>query len=243
MPLAHPDTSRMPECLFREIGSFSLINLLLLMTMRSMNSPPNDRRPLQVRSARWVRYGAQRLADGGVTPNQISLASIVFAAAGAACLLAGGWLLWLAALCIQARLLCNLLDGMVAVEHGKASSLGPVFNEFPDRIADTLFLAAAGYAATRPELGWLAALMAALTAYVRVFGAACGVGHDFGGPMAKQQRMATLTVLCIVAPVSPLGSGIAILSIELILIASLSLVTCIARTLRLCAALKQRDVP
>lgn len=208
-----------------------------------MNSPDNDRRPLQVRSARWVRHGAQRLANSGVTPNHISLASIVFAAAGAASLLAGGWLLWLAALCIQARLLCNLLDGMVAVEHGKADALGPVFNEFPDRIADSLFLAAAGYAAGWPELGWLAALMAALTAYVRVFGAACGVGHDFGGPMAKQQRMATLTLLCIVAPISPLVIGIPVLTAGLILIASLSLVTCIARTLRLCAALKRSNSP
>lgn len=51
-------------------------------------------------------------------------------------------------------------------------------NEFPDRIADTLPLVPLGYAAGLPWLGWLAALLAALTAYVRVFGGALGLAQD-----------------------------------------------------------------
>ena len=45
-----------------------------------------------------------------------------------------------------------------------------------------------------PWLGWAAALLAALTAYVRVFGGALGLTQDFSGIMAKQRRMAALTV-------------------------------------------------
>ncbi|RZI41967.1 CDP-alcohol phosphatidyltransferase family protein [Herbaspirillum sp. HC18] len=198
-----------------------------------------DRRPLKVRDARWSRQIAKYLAGLGVTPNQISVASVAFAATGAASLLADGWFLLVAAACIQGRLLCNLFDGMVAVEHDKATSLGVVYNEFPDRIADSLLLIVAGYSVAMPSLGWLAALAAALTAYVRVFGASCGFGHDFRGPMAKQHRMAVLTIVCIATPLlpfekQPLLGGLA-------LIALLSLVTCVTRTIRLCDQLKKRS--
>jgi hypothetical protein len=35
---------------------------------------------------------------------------------------------------------------MVAIEGGKKSSVGALYNEFPDRIADSLFIVALGYA-------------------------------------------------------------------------------------------------
>ena len=197
----------------------------------------SDRRPLRVRGAGWAQGIARGLARLGMSPNQISVASVIFAAAGAVCMLAGGWWLIGAAACIQGRLLCNLFDGMVAIEHDRATPLGSVYNEFPDRIADSILLAACGYAVALPELGWMAALAAALTAYVRVFGASCGLGHDFRGPMAKQHRMALLTCACIATPLLPFG--VQPLAFTLAGIAVLSLVTCITRTLHLCRRLKQ----
>jgi phosphatidylglycerophosphate synthase len=199
----------------------------------------SDRRPLKVRGAGWSRQVAKFLAGLGITPNQISVVSVAFATAGAVCLVAGGWLLLAAAMCIQGRLLCNLFDGMVAVEHNKATPLGVVYNEFPDRIADSLLLIAAGYSVSMPTLGWLAALAAALTAYIRVFGASCGLGHDFRGPMAKQHRMAVLTIVCVATPLlrygtQPLVGGLG-------LIAVLSVVTCVTRTIRLCDQLKKNS--
>ena len=53
---------------------------------------------------------------------------------------------------------------MVAIEGGKKSSVGSLYNEFPDRIADSLFIVALGYAVGWPALGWFGALAAALTA-------------------------------------------------------------------------------
>lgn len=200
----------------------------------------SDRRPINVRSSGWARRLARSLADMGITPNQISVLSIGFAALGACCLSLEGWYLIGAALCIQGRLLCNLFDGMVAVEHNKATALGRVYNEFPDRIADSLLLVAAGYACALPELGWMAALAAALTAYVRVFGASCGLGHDFRGPMAKQHRMALLTIACFATPWLPLGNQP--LLVALAVIAALSFVTCITRTLALCRQLQQKEI-
>ena len=65
-----------------------------------------------------------------------------------------------------------------------------LYNEVPDRVADSLFLVALGYAIGMPWLGWLAALAAAVTAYIRVLGGTFGLAQDFRGPLAKQHRMA-----------------------------------------------------
>ena len=118
------------------------------------------RRPLRTRSATWAQKLAAYLASTPVTPNQISIASMVFAAlAGGAFYLGGTWLL-AAALFIQLRLLCNLLDGMVAVEGGKSTPDGPFWNEAPDRVSDILIITGLGYGIGEPSLGWAAAALA-----------------------------------------------------------------------------------
>ena len=74
-------------------------------------------------------------------------------------------------LLILVRGMCNMLDGMVAVSQGVASAGGEMFNEIPDRLSDALTLVGAGYAiGGTPELGYIAAIAAVFTAYVRVQG-------------------------------------------------------------------------
>ena len=148
------------------------------------------RRPLKSRDTHWARTLAGRLARAGVSPNAISLFSVACAAlAGAAFVSAGfsasPWhragLYILAVIGIQSRLLCNLLDGMVAVEHGKASPTGEIYNDLPDRFADVIVFAAVGYCAggaVGVSLGWAAAVMAVLTAYVRVLGKSIGASWN-----------------------------------------------------------------
>src|SRR4029079_3238234 len=202
----------------------------------------SNRRPIAARGSAWAQRFAAALARSAFTPNQISVGSIVFAAIGAALLIewptAAG--LVLAALCIQLRLICNLLDGMVAMEGGKASAVGKIYNEFPDRIADSLLIVAAGYACGYPWLGWLGALLAALTAYVRVFGGSLGFAQDFRGPLAKQQRMAILTARCVIRAAEWLFTGTHYVLIAVaVIIAAGSVVTCITRTLAIAARLKE----
>ena len=112
-------------------------------------------------------------------------------------------LLLLAVAGIQGRLLCNLLDGMVAIEGGRQTKSGEIFNDLPDRIADALIFVCAGYAAqAHPfgvELGFVAAILAVFSAYVRMLGGASGLKQSFIGPMAKQHRMAALTVACVLS--------------------------------------------
>jgi phosphatidylglycerophosphate synthase len=212
-----------------------------------------NRRPLKSRSTGWARTLATALARAGLRPDGISASSMIFALLGAGAFWlsadapAGAKPLLLigAAACIQLRLLANLLDGMVAVEHGRGGPLGPVWNELPDRIADVLFLVGAGYALRHvapdigPLLGWLAATLAVLTAYIRELGRALGCESDFAGPGAKPHRMATLTAGCLVAAAEPfLHAGPSVLLLTLAIIVGLIVVTVVRRTLRLAARLR-----
>jgi len=174
-----------------------------------------DRRPLASRNSRWAQAIARRLASMNVTPNRISQASMLAAAfAGLAFWLTGetqdgmrGALFIAAALFCQLRLLCNLFDGMVAVEGGKGEADGPFWNEFPDRIADIFIFVGAGYGIGLPALGFAAAAFAVLTAYVRELGRANGAPSDFSGPMAKQHRMATMTAAAVLSSLEGLWLG------------------------------------
>jgi phosphatidylglycerophosphate synthase len=167
-----------------------------------------ERRPLQSRDARWAKATASFLAARRVPPNAISIGSVVFAAIAGAALLLGqaeslSYVYVVAAIAIQLRLICNLLDGMVAVEGKLGSKSGEIYNDLPDRIADPLILVAAGYATPYPFLGWCAGLLAVFTAYTRLLGAATGAGQDFRGPMAKPQRMAVMTIAAVVQMFTP----------------------------------------
>ena len=209
----------------------------------------DDRRPLSSRDTGWARAIARRLSDSGITPNQISMASMAMAAcAGAAFWLAGGApsgpriaLLLAAALFCQLRLLCNLFDGMVAIEGGKQAADGPFWNEFPDRIADILILAGVGYRIGAPALGWAAAGFAVLTAYTRELGRNCGLPADFSGPMAKQHRMATITAAALLSLLEPLWRGQGeVLVIALWLIAVGAAVTTLRRAANIVRGLRGR---
>lgn len=189
----------------------------------------------------------------GLRPNTISLLSVVFAclacaglagsahlgdAARAVCLLG-------AALCIQLRLLCNLFDGMVAVECGFQSKTGEIWNDLPDRLADLVILVGAGYSITghapAPVLGWVAGALALITAYVRVLGRSVGAPQTFVGPMAKPHRMATITVGCVVAIFEPLWAGSGEVLIVALALVIVGCVGTVVRRLRLVvAALESR---
>ena len=178
-----------------------------------MSDVSQTRRPLKSRDTGWARRTAQWLAGHGMRPNQISLLSVVNAGIAAMALVGAGWvgpferglLFLVAAVFIQLRLLCNLFDGMVAIEGGFRTKSGELWNEIPDRFSDAFIFVGAGYAmpdsADVHWLGWLAALLSVITAYIRALGAAVGVSQAFEGPMAKPQRMAWLTAGCLVMAV------------------------------------------
>ena len=217
------------------------------------NSGAANRRPIRARSLALVQRLSVLLVERGLTPNQISMGSVIFAGLSGLSLLAvpavhglaQAMAFALAAFLMQMRLLCNLLDGMMAIEGGLRTQSGDVFNEFPDRIADSILLVGAGYASQWAsigwQLGWSAALLACMTAYIRTFAYAKGLGQDFSGPMAKQQRVFVLTLACLLAPIESFlfKSNCSMLA-ALIIINTGAVVTCVRRTRRLVHGLQNK---
>ena len=204
-----------------------------------------SRRPLASRNSAWASRLSGWAVGRGHTPNQISRASIGVSAAGAMCfalslygpgILQWFWLLLAAAAC-QARLACNLIDGMVAIEGGKGTKDGPFWNEVPDRLSDLLLFIGAGIAAGNPGLGSLAAALAIATAYLRELGRAEGFAPDFSGPMAKPHRMAALTGGTIIAA---FYASEWTLTVTLWIIIVGTALTLLTRSVRLITALKAR---
>jgi phosphatidylglycerophosphate synthase len=240
------------------------------MTPDAEDLPPPARRELRTRSAGWPSAIARALARAGVRPNQVSIASLVFAAIAAWAFYRAGrypmrsgdlfifmgdrvrrwrtwsaWWLVLGAAGIQLRLLCNLLDGLLAIEGGLKTKTGELFNEIPDRVADALILAGAGYALGRtgwgPALGWSAAVLAVLTAYIRVLGGSLGLAQDFSGPMAKQHRMFVLTMGALVAAMEIAIRGrVTALWIALVIIVAGAVLTAGLRIARIAGQLGAR---
>ncbi|WP_419805622.1 hypothetical protein [Terriglobus sp.] len=211
------------------------------------------RRPIKTRDSGWAKAIARALSRTAVTPNAISVLSVVCAAAAGACFFlsegsAGAArvaLLVGAAVAVQARLICNLLDGMVAIEGGKASKTGGIFNDLPDRFADLLILAPAGYGLLgwpwARELGWLAGTLAVLTAYVRMLAASLGLPQDFRGVMSKPKRMAVMTAAALLSIGEPLlHERGGVVYAALLVVAVGSAVTVVGRTVRMARLLESR---
>ena len=161
-----------------------------------------------------------------------------------------GWrLLWIAgALLVQFRLVCNMLDGMVAIERGIASPVGELYNEIPDRVSDMAALIGLGYAAYSDIIGgYLAAALAVFVAYVRAMAKAAGAPNDFCGPMAKQQRMFIVTLAALfmgLAPASWYGPYLHRWTVPDAALALISIgcaITAIRRTLRAASILRSRQ--
>ena len=197
------------------------------------------RRPLKSRQTAWAKALSRVIAQAGISPNMISFMSMVFAAFSLACAIKG-WAL-AAAISIQLRLICNLMDGMVAVEFGKKSKTGDLWNDVPDRFADVAIILGAGYlSSTHPfsiELAWANGALAVMTAYLRVLGASLASPHYYIGPMAKPHRMALLTVAFVAEAIHP--SGYFTYGALIIMVVG-QLITCARRLNRISADLEKK---
>lgn len=89
-----------------------------------MKNEVDGRREIASRNTAWANNIARKLTRWGVTPNQISMMSVFFAMVG--CLLLIGTVIYpgfnkyvayiLFIVCMQSRLLCNLLMGWLPLK-------------------------------------------------------------------------------------------------------------------------------
>ncbi len=181
------------------------------MIVSSTDHQPPERRPIASRNLRASQAIAQWLARSNVSPNVISVLGMVasifagLAFWSTATAPSTARLAWIAGgILVQVRLLANMFDGMVAISSGKTSRVGELFNEVPDRVSDAAMLIGLGYAAGGSSAaGYLAAIAAVFTAYVRATAKVAGSPQDYCGPMAKPQRVFVVTLCAIYLALAP----------------------------------------
>ncbi len=131
-----------------------------------------------------------------VHPDTITFAGVICAGLlGAALVASGRWPLLALAVPPLAigRLAANALDGLVARHTGLARPRGELFNECCDRISDALiFIGLAFTPQVIASLAWGALVLALLSSYVGITSKAIGGKRQFGGLLAKADRMICL---------------------------------------------------
>ncbi|TIT94433.1 MAG: CDP-alcohol phosphatidyltransferase family protein, partial [Mesorhizobium sp.] len=142
-----------------------------------------------------------RLAAMGITANGITiLAALLSIAAGTTIALLPGWriLLLLIPVVLFVRMALNAMDGMLAREHGQASTLGMYLNEICDVVSDLALILPFAAFGQFGAWGVVAfAIAAMLTEFAGVLGIAAGIGRNYAGPFGKSDRALALGVAAV----------------------------------------------
>ncbi|MER9354266.1 CDP-alcohol phosphatidyltransferase family protein [Mesorhizobium sp. M0514] len=144
-----------------------------------------------------LRPLADRLADAGVTANQITLLAAALSIATGLVVAAFAFhplVFLLMPVVLFVRMALNAIDGMLAREHRQASKLGMYLNELCDVVSDLALILA--FATLFPAWGVVAfAITAMLVEFAGVLGVAAGSGRNYAGPIGKSDRALVLGVI------------------------------------------------
>jgi phosphatidylglycerophosphate synthase len=207
---------------------------------------PTSRRPIAAAFRKTADSATRFCVERGIHPDAISYLSILAAVAAAICFWRAGQIRWpliVAPLFCYLRLWFNMLDGMVAVAANRASRRGEILNDLPDRISDIIIFAGAAHSGLmNPLIGYWAAILAVLTAYVGLFGQALGVQREFGGIMSKPWRMVALGIGAWITFARPAISiqRFTILDLTCLVIIAGCIETIVVRLKRISAALQDQ---
>jgi CDP-diacylglycerol--glycerol-3-phosphate 3-phosphatidyltransferase len=139
-----------------------------------------------------LRPWAAKLAEGGITANQMTLAAATLS------ILAGGlialwpeagWPLLLLPPVLFLRMALNALDGMLARDHGQASRLGALLNELGDLVSDAaLYLPLALVPGMPAGLMVVAVTLGLIAETAGVLALTIGAARRYDGPLGKSDR-------------------------------------------------------
>jgi phosphatidylglycerophosphate synthase len=171
-----------------------------------------------VDNSSFVRTMARFLANRGISPNLLSLLSLVFAAlAGVLFGLSGrstpsNLFLSVAVVFVCLNAILDGLDGLVARERGNASRKGDFLDHVVDRYSDVFIIGGivfGGYADWR--IGVVALIGVLLSSYMGTQAQAVGLSRMYGGLLGRADRMILIiaaTVLTLVYPQPIPASGV-----------------------------------
>lgn len=149
-----------------------------------------------------LRPTVVKLADRGVTANQVTLLACAISVILGIVLTAFStvnWLFILIPIWLFLRMALNAIDGMLAREFNQKSRLGGYLNEVTDVISDAaLYLPFALIFPFDPLLIGLIIWLAALTEFCGVLGQVQGQTRRYDGPLGKSDRAFLFGVLGLV---------------------------------------------
>lgn len=147
---------------------------------------------LKPRFQALLRPLAARLADQGVTANQVTVVAAVGSVLLGGMIAGNGdqrWLFLLIPVWCLNRMGLNALDGVLAREFNQKSALGAYLNEILDIVSDAALYAPFALAAPFDPV-WIAAVifLSALSEFSGVLGSTIGASRRYDGPMGKSDR-------------------------------------------------------
>lgn len=143
-----------------------------------------------------LRPLVQRLADQGVTANQVTTAAmlgsiVVGGIVGALAWLPGIFLLM--PLWLFIRMALNAIDGMLAREHGQQSALGAYLNELGDIVSDLALVIPFVLPFGTAVIPF--AVLAVVVECAGLIGPLVGASRRYDGPLGKSDRALVLGAL------------------------------------------------
>jgi CDP-diacylglycerol--glycerol-3-phosphate 3-phosphatidyltransferase len=141
------------------------------------------------------------LVRAGITANAVTGAALVLSMAHGAWLAlmpTSRWPLLLLPVTLFVRMALNAIDGMMAREHGQASTTGAVLNELSDVVADAaLYLPFALIPGVDGQLVVLVVIAGIITELAGALGPMLGGIRQYNGPLGKSDRAFAFGLLAV----------------------------------------------
>jgi len=139
-----------------------------------------------------LRPFCRRLADAGVTANQVTVIACGLSFAYGAALMmnpAAKWALALLPPVLFVRMAMNAIDGMLARECGQKSTVGAILNELTDVLSDAaLYLPFAFISGLPGPLVVITVVLGIIAEMTGVVGVQVGASRRYDGPFGKSDR-------------------------------------------------------
>ena len=146
-----------------------------------------------------LRPFVKRLAEAGITANQVTLAALVGSIGVGVLLILFSHIktfFLLIPVWMFARMAMNAIDGMLAREFDQKSRLGACLNEISDVISDALLYLPFAYIAPFSLLSvGTVIFFASLSEFAGVLGVTIGASRRYDGPLGKSDRAFVFGVL------------------------------------------------
>lgn len=148
-----------------------------------------------------LRPTVKRLAEWGVTANQVTVLAVTISAAEGLCLALkpdATWPLAILPIVLLVRMALNAIDGMLAREFNQKTALGAALNEIGDVVSDAcLYLPFAMIAAIHAPLVVVFVLLAVVAEFAGVVAIQMGAERAYDGPMGKSDRAFWMGLLAV----------------------------------------------